>query len=111
MLSSVLEKAGARVRAAASAEEALTVGLELNPDAIISDIAMPGQDGYALMRQLSAALGPRAPRVKLALTAFASSADADKAIDAGFNRHLTKPFDPLVLVDILEEMLQNAQTE
>ena len=111
MLSSVLEKAGARVHAAASAEEALTVGLEAYPDAIVSDIAMPGQDGYALMRQLTTALGPRSPRVKIALTAFASSADSNKAIEAGFDRHLTKPFDPLALVDILEEMLEDAPSK
>jgi CheY-like chemotaxis protein len=101
----VLEAAGAQVHLASSAEEALTIGVEARPDAIVSDIGMPGQDGYRLMRQLIAALGPAAPRAKVALTAFASAADRDRALDAGFQRHISKPFDPLLLVEILEEML------
>jgi signal transduction histidine kinase/CheY-like chemotaxis protein len=105
MLASVLEGAGARVHAVASAEEALSVGVEARPDAIVSDIAMPGQDGYSLMRQLTAALGPDAPRAKVALTAFASAGDRERALHAGFQRHVTKPFDPVALVEILEEML------
>jgi len=71
----------------------------------VSDIAMPGQDGYTLMRQLTAALGSRAPRATVALTAFASPSDRDRAMSAGFHRHISKPFDPLALVQILEEML------
>jgi len=106
-MSSVLVAAGARVHIAASAEEALTIGVETRPDAIVSDIGMPGQDGYSLMRQLTAALGPDAPRAKVALTAFASAGDRDRAIDAGFQRHISKPVDPLSLVDILEQMLSS----
>jgi len=107
LMSSVLVAAGARVHIAASAEEALTIGVETRPDAIVSDIGMPGQDGYSLMRQLTAALGPDAPRAKVALTAFASAGDRDRAIDAGFQRHISKPVDPLSLVDILEQMLSS----
>jgi CheY-like chemotaxis protein len=107
LMSSVLIAAGAQVHLAASAEEALMIGVETRPDAIVSDIGMPGQDGYRLMRQLTAALGPDAPRVKVALTAFASAGDRDRAIDAGFQRHISKPVDPLSLVDILEQMLSS----
>ena len=105
MLASVLDAAGARVHAAASAEEALGLGLEAPPDAIVSDIAMPGQDGYDLIRHLRAALGPHVPRARIALTAFAGSGDHERALAAGFQRHITKPFDPLALVALLEEML------
>jgi signal transduction histidine kinase len=105
MLVSVLQRAGARVLAAASAEEAFALAVETPPDAIVSDIAMPGADGYSLMRQLHAALGSRLPRAKVALTAFAGRGDEAKAIEAGFQRHIAKPFDPLALVQILEEML------
>jgi len=66
---------------------------------------MPGQDGYSLMRQLTAALGTGTPRAKIALTAFAGAGDEARALAAGFQRHIAKPFDPLALVQILEEML------
>jgi signal transduction histidine kinase len=105
MLASAIEGAGARVQAAGSAEEAMILGVAGRPDAIVSDIAMPGQDGYSLLRELTAALGPQSPRVRVALTAFASPGDRDRALDAGFQRHVTKPVDPLALVDILEDML------
>jgi CheY-like chemotaxis protein len=105
MLTSAIEGAGARVQAAASAEEALILGVEGRPDAIVSDIAMPGQDGYSLLRELTTALGAASPRARVALTAFASASDRDRALDAGFQRHVTKPVDPLALVDMLEEML------
>jgi signal transduction histidine kinase/ActR/RegA family two-component response regulator len=105
MIGSVLEQAGATVHVAASAEDALAIGVEARPDAIVSDIAMPGQDGYTLMRQLTAALGSRAPRAKVAVTAFAAPGDRDRALGAGFQRHIAKPFDPLTLVQILEDML------
>ena len=109
MLASVLEAAGARVLAAASADEALGQGLEAPPDAVVSDIAMPGQDGYDLIRQLHAALGSRAPRVRIALTAFAGPGDRERAIEAGFQRHISKPFDPLALVALLEQMLSSRE--
>ena len=109
MLASVLDAAGARVHAAASAEEALGFGVEMRPDAIVTDIAMPGQDGYDLIRDLRAALGSRAPRVRIALTAFAGSGDHERALEAGFQRHISKPFDPLALVALLEEMLSSGQ--
>ena len=105
MLQSVLEAAGARVRVAASADDGLAAALELAPDALVSDIAMPGQDGYALLRHMTAALGTRAPRAKVALTAFAGPVERDKALEAGFQRHVVKPFDPVVLVKVLRELL------
>jgi signal transduction histidine kinase len=105
LLASALETAGARVGLAPSADEGLTQALELLPDALVSDIAMPGQDGYALLRQMTAALGARTPRARVALTAFAGPNDREKAVAAGFQRHLAKPFDPLALVTILHELL------
>ncbi|HZB24650.1 MAG TPA: ATP-binding protein [Vicinamibacterales bacterium] len=109
MLASVIDAAGAQVHAAASAEEALGLGVESPPDAIVSDIAMPGQDGYDLIRHLRAALGARAPRVSIALTAFAGPGDHERALEAGFQRHISKPFDPLALVALLEEMLSSGE--
>lgn len=110
LLVSVLEAAGAQVHAAASAGEALTTAIQVRPEAIVSDIAMPEQDGYSLMREVDGALGSSAPRVRVALTAFAGERDRTQAIDAGYQRHIPKPFDPATLVRILAEMLAERST-
>jgi signal transduction histidine kinase len=105
MLLSILETAGAQVNAAASAEEGLALCLEHHPDALVSDIGMPGQDGYGLMRNLQAALGRGVPRVTIALTAFATARDRERTSDAGFQHHLAKPFDPVALVRLIADLL------
>jgi signal transduction histidine kinase len=105
LLVSILDRAGAQVRSAASAAEGLIACLELAPDALVSDIAMPGQDGYALMRQVQAALGPDAPRAAVALTAFAGDGDREQSRAAGFDQHVAKPVDPVALVRLLEDLL------
>jgi signal transduction histidine kinase/CheY-like chemotaxis protein len=105
ILLSVLERQGASVRVAASAAEAVRMCVERPPDALISDIAMPGQDGYALLRQLQETLGTDMPRATLALTAFAGANDQRRAADAGFDRHMGKPFDADRLVRVLRELL------
>jgi CheY-like chemotaxis protein len=105
MLASVLRTAGALVHTASSAEEGFNIAIEVRPDALVSDIAMPGQDGYSLMRQLNTALGSNSPRATVALTAFAGPADENRAAEAGFSRHVAKPFDPLALVELLTELL------
>jgi PAS domain S-box-containing protein len=89
----VLENQGAVVTAAASAEEALTLLQTSRPDVLVSDIGMPGTDGYQLMRTIRAqeAKGQRLPA--LALTAFARADDRKRAMLAGYQAHLSKPFD------------------
>jgi CheY-like chemotaxis protein len=105
LLVSVLLAVGASVHPAASAAEAFATGTEVIPDVIVSDVAMPGQDGYSLMRELDLALGHRAPRVRVALTAFAGERDREQALEAGYQRHIPKPFDPATLIGIVEELL------
>jgi signal transduction histidine kinase/ActR/RegA family two-component response regulator len=105
LLVSVLQAVGASVHPAASAAEAFETGTEVIPDVIVSDVAMPGQDGYSLMRELDLALGDRAPRVRVALTAFAGERDREQALEAGYQRHIPKPFDPATLIGIVEELL------
>jgi len=102
---SVLESAGAEVHAAASADEGFNACVEVRPDALISDIAMPGRDGYGLMGQLRSALGDAVPRIRIALTALAGAKDRERSAEAGFNRHLPKPFEPGTLVSTIEELL------
>ena len=105
LLVSVLEAAGARVRAARTAEEAVRLGIEMAPDAVVSDIAMPGEDGFSMMQRLSVALASRTPRVRVALSAFAGAQDRERALAAGFQHHIAKPVDPATLVRLLDEML------
>ena len=106
LLTSVFESAGATVRAVASAAEALSAAVERPPDALVSDIAMPGQDGCSLLVQMKEGLGPRAPRAAVAVTAFAAERDRQATAAAGFDRHIAKPFDPLALVHVVEELLE-----
>ena len=106
LLRSVLSAAGASVRTAASADEALTSAVEQPPTALISDIAMPGTDGYSFMEQLHEMLGARSPRIAVALTAFAAGRDRHRILAAGFQRHIPKPFDPTLLVQTLRELHQ-----
>jgi signal transduction histidine kinase/CheY-like chemotaxis protein len=106
ILESVLRSAGATVLSADSADAALGLAIAERPDAIVSDIGMPGTDGFALMARVLSTLGPAAPRARIALTAYAGERDRARAAAAGFQRHLAKPFDPLALVDIIAGALQ-----
>ncbi|MGH7317493.1 MAG: ATP-binding protein, partial [Candidatus Rokuibacteriota bacterium] len=88
----MLERGGARVRTADSAAQALDSLREERPDLLISDIGMPVEDGYVLVRRLRAmeeGLGRRLPAI--ALTAYASEEDTRRALSAGFDAHLSKP--------------------
>jgi signal transduction histidine kinase/ActR/RegA family two-component response regulator len=105
LLESVLTSAGATVYPAETADEAFRLCVEETPDALISDIAMPGRDGYSLMRQLQKALGKDMPRVTIALTAFAGARDQHLTAEAGFDRHVSKPFDGPALAQMLRELL------
>ncbi|HEX4996574.1 MAG TPA: ATP-binding protein, partial [Methylomirabilota bacterium] len=97
----MLERGGAQVRIADSAVQALDAIREERPDLLISDIGMPIEDGYVLVRRLRAmeeGLGRRLPAI--ALTAYASEEDTRRALAAGFDAHLSKPVDPARLIDI-----------
>jgi PAS domain S-box-containing protein len=89
----VLEDQGAAVSTARSGEEALRVLESSSPDVVISDIGMPGMDGYQFMRRLRAAEPKERRTPALALTAFARPDDRKHAILAGYQAHVAKPFD------------------
>jgi len=111
LLESTLKMAGARPLPAASVAEALHVLADGHiVDAVVSDIAMPGQDGYTLMTILKDRLGSSMPIATVALTAYAGAADRKRALDAGFREHLAKPVDPNVLVQTLEDLLATTYT-
>jgi signal transduction histidine kinase len=97
----MLERGGARVRTADCAAQALDAVREERPDILISDIGMPVEDGYVLVRRLRAmeeGLGRRLPAI--ALTAYASEEDHRRARAAGFDEHLSKPVDPARLIEV-----------
>jgi CheY-like chemotaxis protein len=106
----VLERYGARVVTAGSVEEALASVEVESPDVVVSDIGMPGADGYALLDHLRARASKGRPQV-VALTAYASPEDAARALAAGFRAHLAKPVDPRVVVDTLAGLLRGTTRE
>jgi PAS domain S-box-containing protein len=94
----LLRSAGAHVTTAASVPEALEILDEVRFDVLISDIGLPGQDGYDLMRQLRqrpAERGGRTPSI--ALTAYAGPENEQRALAAGYQIHLAKPIQPFAL--------------
>jgi signal transduction histidine kinase len=94
----LLSRAGVEVTEAASAGEATQILAAWEPDLLISDIAMPGEDGYSLLRRLRASPQERLRELPaLAFTAFARPEDAQQATQAGFTRHLAKPVAPAAL--------------
>ena len=109
LLVALLESRGALVRAAASAEEALLEIRRQSPDVLLSDIGMPGTDGYDLMRSVRAlAPHPSARIAAAALTGFGRTEDRRKALDAGFLMHLMKPLDPAEVIAVVLELAQFA---
>jgi PAS domain S-box-containing protein len=98
VVSQLLEAAGADVVAAASADEALAALGAARPDVLLSDIGMPGQDGYELIRRvrrLTPEQGGQVPAA--ALTAFTQSDHRQRALAAGFQLYLAKPIEPAEL--------------
>ena len=105
ILSTILTAAGAQAYEASSVAEALRLSRDVMPEVVVSDIAMPDQDGYTLLRALRTEFGRSVPRIAIALTAQATEADRERALAGGFDRHVAKPFDPLRLVELLRDAL------
>jgi PAS domain S-box-containing protein len=94
-----LAKCGASVTVASSVHDALSLLPNLSPDVVVSDIAMPDVDGYEFIRRFRALTGAKGANVPvIALTAYGSVQDRERALKAGFDRHVTKPIDPAELV-------------
>ncbi|PSB33709.1 response regulator [Stenomitos frigidus] len=103
----LLEEVGATVISAVSADEALDVLLQFQPDVFISDISMPDMDGYTLMQQIrnrSPEQGGSAPAV--ALTAYAGEIDQQHVFAAGFQQSVSKPVNPELLIATIIQVLE-----
>jgi PAS domain S-box-containing protein len=103
----ILEDCGARVVTAESAAAGLVALQRERPDVLVSDIGMPGEDGYEFIRkvrQLPPELGGRTPAA--ALSAFAREQDRSRALRAGFQTHIAKPVEPSELMAVIASLVR-----
>ena len=103
MLRLMIGQLGAEVKACASSEEAMGALTEWNPDVIVSDIEMPDEDGYELIRKVRGSEtypdGRKVPAV--ALTAYGRVEDRLRALSAGYQMHIAKPAEPVELAVVI----------
>ncbi|HEY0005678.1 MAG TPA: ATP-binding protein [Pyrinomonadaceae bacterium] len=112
VLTTVLTDQKAKVEAASSAAEALELLQWYEPDVLVSDLAMPERDGYALIsevRAMEAASGKQIPAV--ALTAYVRVEDRAHALNAGFNMFVPKPVEPDELITAIANLAEPARAE
>lgn len=107
----VLKHSGAHVVAAGSAADALRVMDRFRPDVLLADIAMPQDDGYALIRKVRDEMPPTVRDVPAAaLTAYASTDDRLRVLAAGYQLHIPKPVDPIELVDMIAGLARSVRS-
>jgi PAS domain S-box-containing protein len=107
LLSTMLTESGAYIKTAASAVEGLARVKEWSPDVIVSDIGMPGEDGYSFMKRVKTwtrQAGVWIPAV--ALTAYARTEDRMKALASGYQIHVPKPVEPAELITVLVSLVE-----
>ncbi|HEX8565589.1 MAG TPA: ATP-binding protein [Pyrinomonadaceae bacterium] len=106
LLTAILEKCGAEIKTCESATQAIDLLEEFHPDILISDIGMPEEDGYALIKRVRDAERGTPKRIPaVALTAFARVEDRLKALSAGFNMHVPKPVEPAELAMVIASLV------
>lgn len=105
MVCQLLEYAGVTCIPAATAEEALQTLARMTPTLIVTDLALPGMDGWSLLRELQAhPVWATIPRV--AITAYHSVELAERAIDEGFDAYFAKPLDATTFVADLQDIVE-----
>ena len=111
LIAFILEQCQAQVQTATSVEEAIKAIAQLKPDILISDIGMPDEDGYSLIRQVRTLEADQGkPILAVALTAFAREEDRTRTLDAGFQMHLPKPIEPAELVAVVANLTGRSQS-
>jgi CheY-like chemotaxis protein len=111
LLKTTLEQAGANVRVAASAPEALDLFTQRIPDLLVSDVGMPIIDGCALMRDIRCLPEREGGKVTaVAVTAYARATDRERALAAGFDMFFAKPFLVSEFLGALAALVGRAQT-
>jgi CheY-like chemotaxis protein len=102
MLEMALSIHGIKIESAESAGEALEKLRKLKPDVLVSDIGLPGEDGYDLIRKVRGLPLPDGGATPaIALTGYVSVQDRKLALDAGYQEHIPKPVNPNMLVELL----------
>jgi PAS domain S-box-containing protein len=105
LLKIALQKYGAQVVVAGSVGAALDALAEFDPAVVVSDIEMPGEDGYALLAEMKKRRLGRGMRIAtVALTAYATTEDRELALSSGFDAHVSKPVEPLRLARIIAKL-------
>jgi CheY-like chemotaxis protein len=106
LLATILTRCGSDVRCSESAAEAMKAFKEWNPDLLVSDIGMPNEDGYSLIRKVRKLKSRRARKIPaVALTAYATDEDRLEALSAGFQIHVAKPIEPENFITSLAAVL------
>lgn len=108
MVRALLVSCRAEVRTAASTAQALDILRRWHPDLLISDVGMPGQDGYALIDEVRAQPGDLGRLPAIALTAYAAVEDRVRLLAAGFQMHVPKPVEPIELVTVVANVARTA---
>jgi len=107
----VLKRVGAEVTSVGSAREALEVLEREKPHLLVSDLAMPGEDGYALLKKIRALPPERGGRTPaIALTAHSLVQDRLQSLRAGFQSHVPKPVVPEELVEVVASIIHLRRT-
>jgi CheY-like chemotaxis protein len=104
LLQTILTRAGATVKVAENVATALLIVAVEWPDVVISDIEMPGEDGYSLIRKIRLQEPPLQRVPAIALTAYTRSEDRVRALAAGFQTHMSKPVEPAELVAAVKSL-------
>ena len=105
VLAFILEYCGAEVATAASVPEAMELFDRAQPSVLVSDISMPGEDGYELIRRIRAQSDADLARVPaIALTAYARPEERLQSLMAGFDAHVAKPIDPTELATVISRL-------
>ena len=91
LLKTIIESCGGEAKAVSSAAEALEALDNFDPHILISDIGMPVEDGYTLIKKIRALQSGKADIPAIALTAYAGQADQTRALESGFQMHIAKP--------------------
>ncbi len=107
LIVSILEEYGASVYAVASASDALNAFALQKPDILLSDIGMPETDGYMLIRQIRSLPPLQGGDIQaIALTAYAGEINQQQILQAGFQKHLTKPIEPVKLAMVIASLVK-----
>jgi PAS domain S-box-containing protein len=106
LLGTMLKRHGAEVMSAASAADALNVFSQILPDLLLSDIGMPDEDGYELIRKIRALPAERGGLVPaIAVTGYATRKDRERSLSAGYQQHMAKPVEQAELVAAIASLV------